>query len=88
MLSPLDAAHVRSMQLAVIGEPFLGKAVLYNASNQLLGITYNRTAESRALSTLNQLITLTVNLELKYVVFWRQEDSRWKWHIDIWNQNS
>ena len=27
-------------------------------------------------------------MEVKYVVFWREEDSRWKWHIDIWNQNS
>jgi ketosteroid isomerase-like protein len=28
------------------------------------------------------------DIEVKYVVFWRQEDGRWKWHIDIWNQNS
>jgi ketosteroid isomerase-like protein len=27
-------------------------------------------------------------MEVKYVVYWREEDSRWKWHIDIWNQNS
>jgi len=27
-------------------------------------------------------------LEVKYVVYWRQEDGRWKWHVDIWNQNS
>jgi ketosteroid isomerase-like protein len=27
-------------------------------------------------------------VELKYVVYWRQEDARWKWHVDIWNQNS
>jgi ketosteroid isomerase-like protein len=27
-------------------------------------------------------------MELKYVVYWRQEDARWKWHVDIWNQNS
>ena len=27
-------------------------------------------------------------LEVKYVVFWRNEDGRWRWHIDIWNQNS
>ena len=30
----------------------------------------------------------STEMELKYVVFWRQEDSRWKWHVDIWNQNS
>jgi ketosteroid isomerase-like protein len=27
-------------------------------------------------------------MEAKYVVYWRQEDARWKWHVDIWNQNS
>ncbi|PWU00412.1 MAG: hypothetical protein C5B51_25225 [Terriglobia bacterium] len=27
-------------------------------------------------------------LEVKYVVFWRQENSRWKWHVDIWNPNA
>ena len=26
-------------------------------------------------------------MQVKYVVFWREEDSRWKWHIDIWNSN-
>jgi ketosteroid isomerase-like protein len=26
--------------------------------------------------------------EVKYVVYWRQEDSLWKWHVDIWNPNS
>jgi ketosteroid isomerase-like protein len=24
----------------------------------------------------------------KYVVYWRREDGRWKWHVDIWNQDS
>ncbi len=27
-------------------------------------------------------------MEVKYVVYWREEDSRWKWHVDIWNPNS
>ena len=27
-------------------------------------------------------------MEVKYVVYWREEDGRWKWHVDIWNQNS
>jgi ketosteroid isomerase-like protein len=26
-------------------------------------------------------------LAVKYVVFWQPEDGRWKWHVDIWNQN-
>lgn len=29
-----------------------------------------------------------VQVEVKYVVFWKQEDGLWKWHIDIWNTNS
>ena len=27
-------------------------------------------------------------MEVKYVVYWREEDGRWKWHVDIWNMNS
>jgi ketosteroid isomerase-like protein len=27
-------------------------------------------------------------MEVKYVVYWREENARWKWHVDIWNQNS
>lgn len=29
-----------------------------------------------------------LHMEAKYVVLWRQEEGRWKWHIDIWNPNS
>lgn len=28
------------------------------------------------------------SMEVKYVVYWRQEDGLWKWHVDIWNQNA
>jgi ketosteroid isomerase-like protein len=27
-------------------------------------------------------------LEVKYVVHWKQEDGQWLWNIDIWNTNS
>jgi ketosteroid isomerase-like protein len=27
-------------------------------------------------------------IEGKYVVYWRQEDARWKLHVDIWNLNA
>jgi ketosteroid isomerase-like protein len=27
-------------------------------------------------------------MEVKYVVYWRNEDGLWKWHVDIWNQNA
>jgi ketosteroid isomerase-like protein len=30
----------------------------------------------------------TVQVEVKYVVFWRRENGRWKWHVDIWNPNA
>ena len=26
-------------------------------------------------------------IDVKYVVFWKQEDGVWKWHVDIWNTN-
>jgi ketosteroid isomerase-like protein len=29
-----------------------------------------------------------VEMDIKYVVYWRQEDGLWKWHIDIWNTNA
>jgi ketosteroid isomerase-like protein len=27
-------------------------------------------------------------MQVEYVVYWRQENSRWKWHVDIWNPNA
>jgi ketosteroid isomerase-like protein len=27
-------------------------------------------------------------LEAKYVVYWKPEDGKWKWHVDIWNTNA
>jgi ketosteroid isomerase-like protein len=27
-------------------------------------------------------------IAVKYVVYWLPEDGLWKWHVDIWNQNS
>lgn len=27
-------------------------------------------------------------VEVKYVVIWKQEDGAWKWHVDIWNANA
>jgi ketosteroid isomerase-like protein len=27
-------------------------------------------------------------MEVKYVVFWREENGRWKWHVDIWKSNA
>jgi ketosteroid isomerase-like protein len=30
----------------------------------------------------------TTQMHAKYVVYWRQEDGRWKWHVDIWNPNA
>ena len=30
----------------------------------------------------------TSTVEVKYVVYWREEAGRWKWHVDIWNANA
>ena len=27
----------------------------------------------------------TASVDVKYVVYWREEDGHWKWHVDIWN---
>ena len=27
-------------------------------------------------------------VEVKYVVYWREEGGTWKWHVDIWNTNA
>jgi ketosteroid isomerase-like protein len=42
----------------------------------------------RATLTLEPEPGTTAQMEAKYVVYWRQESGRWKWHVDIWNQNS
>jgi ketosteroid isomerase-like protein len=26
-----------------------------------------------------------VQVDIKYVVFWKQEDGLWRWHVHIWN---
>ena len=28
------------------------------------------------------------SMEVKYVVYWQQENGQWKWHVDIWNQDA
>jgi ketosteroid isomerase-like protein len=42
----------------------------------------------RATLTLQPDDQSPAQMEVKYVVYWKQEDGRWKWHVDIWNQNS
>jgi ketosteroid isomerase-like protein len=42
----------------------------------------------RAVLAVEPEANATAEMEVKYVVFWRQEDHRWKWSVDIWNQNS
>jgi ketosteroid isomerase-like protein len=26
-------------------------------------------------------------VQVKYVVYWREEEGAWRWHVDIWNTN-
>jgi ketosteroid isomerase-like protein len=42
----------------------------------------------KAVVTMQAPGTDAANLEVKYVVYWREEDGRWKWHVDIWNLNA
>jgi len=42
----------------------------------------------RATLTVEPQGQAAAQMDIKYVVYWRQENGRWKWHVDIWNQNS
>lgn len=42
----------------------------------------------RAVLTVAPLGQPEGKIEVKYVVYWREEDGAWKWHVDIWNTNS
>src|SRR5205085_1019071 len=42
----------------------------------------------RAILTVEADPGTTAQMEAKYVVYWKQESGRWKWHVDIWNMNS
>ena len=42
----------------------------------------------RAILTIEPQGRSATQLDVKYVVVWRQENGRWKWHVDIWNQNA
>jgi ketosteroid isomerase-like protein len=42
----------------------------------------------RATLTIEPQGQSATQMEVKYVVYWRQEGGRWKWHVDIWNQNT
>jgi ketosteroid isomerase-like protein len=42
----------------------------------------------RAVLTVEPEPGKTAQAEAKYVVYWRQENGQWRWHVDIWNMNS
>ena len=42
----------------------------------------------RAVLTVEPEPGTTAQAEAKYVVYWRQENGNWKWHVDIWNMNA
>ena len=42
----------------------------------------------RAVLTLQPEGQAASQMEVKYVVYWKPEDGRWKWHVDIWHPNS
>ena len=42
----------------------------------------------KAVLTLQPEGQAAMDVELKYVVHWRQEEGLWKWHTDIWNMNA
>jgi ketosteroid isomerase-like protein len=42
----------------------------------------------RAVLTIQPQSGATTEVDVKYVVYWRQEGGNWKWHVDIWNMNT
>jgi len=42
----------------------------------------------RAVLTVEPAGQTATQMEVKYVVYWKPEDGRWKWHVDIWNTNA
>jgi ketosteroid isomerase-like protein len=42
----------------------------------------------RATLTMQPEQSGVTHMQVKYVVYWKQESGRWKWHVDIWNPNS
>src|SRR5215813_6793540 len=39
----------------------------------------------RAVLTIEPEGQAASQMDVKYVVYWKPEDGRWKWHVDIWN---
>lgn len=42
----------------------------------------------KAVLTVNPEGQAAAEVEVKYVVYWRNEGGSWKWHVDIWNANA
>ena len=69
----VQAAHAKSAVLASVDAMPAGDGVV---------------EIGRATLTVEPPGQSAAQMEVKYVVYWRQEDGRWKWHVDIWNQNA
>ena len=69
----VESVHAKSAVLASVDVMPVGDGVVEIGSAML---TVEPPGQSAA------------TMEVKYVVYWRQEDGRWKWHVDIWNQNA
>ena len=71
--SLIQSANAKSAALATVDVTLAGDGVI---------------EVGRATLTIQPEGGAAAEIEAKYVVYWRQEDGLWKWHIDIWNQNS
>jgi ketosteroid isomerase-like protein len=71
--SLIQSANAKSAVLATVDVTLAGDGVI---------------EVGRATLTIQPEGGAAAEIEAKYVVYWRQEDGLWKWHIDIWNQNS
>jgi ketosteroid isomerase-like protein len=78
---------------AAIKEFWSGMIQAANARSAVLATVDAMPAGDGVVEIGSALLTLgpdggTSQMEAKYVVYWRQEEGRWKWHVDIWNPNA
>ena len=79
--------------LAAIKEFWSGLIQAANATSAVLSTVDAMLAGDGVVEIGSALLTMgpdggTSQMEAKYVVYWRQEEGRWKWHVDIWNPNA
>ena len=96
-LSALDRVYTTDARILPPGAPMVrGRAAIqqfWEGAIQALGVKQAVLTSIETIQAGDGVVEIgEAHLEtgggpatVKYVVFWKQEDGRWKWHVDIWN---